>query len=344
MQADTLDGLDSDAFVQLTPGATQAGDIDISGDLLAGGNLQATGTVQGASATFTGASTLTLGTAGPAGNTGAVLFNNATNANTLTLQSGATASTFALTLPTALTTAGDCLKDTTGAGVLGFAACSTAATLQDVYDNSASPAQITTSSSAKNVIIKSGTSFNSTTAFQVIPDGTSTPTFNVDTQNNRVGIGTAGPSEALDVAGALRIGTSAGTNTGTIRWNGSDFEGYDGSNWLSLTNGGLVQTTPTIAKSKTSADTSLASTTTFTTESDLNFDVGAGEDWAFRYFVQASVASAPDIKFRINAPAGATCKWTVNDYEDAVSVSNNNCNVSVAKSYPQPVRSMMELN
>jgi hypothetical protein len=45
-------------------------------------------------------------------------------------------------------------------------------------------------------------------------------------------------AEKLDVDGAVRIGTTAGSNAGTIRWTGSDFEGYDGAAWLSLTSGG----------------------------------------------------------------------------------------------------------
>ena len=53
--------------------------------------------------------------------------------------------------------------------------------------------------------------------------------------NGRVGIGTDSPVEVLDVAGAVRMGTTAGTNAGTMRWTGSDFEGYDGSTWKSLT-------------------------------------------------------------------------------------------------------------
>lgn len=328
--ADRIDGIDGSSLVQLSPSSQQTGAINISGSVQSA-SLQVTGAVQGASATYTGASSLTLGTAGPAGNTGAILFNNASNTNTLTLQSGATGGNFAITLPTALTATGDCLKDTTGAGVLGFASCSAGVTLQTVYDNSTSPAQITTSAAAKDLVVKSGAGFNSLTAFQVIPDGTTTPAFNVDTQNGRVGVGIAAPTEVLDVAGAIRVGTTANANAGAIRWNGTDFQGYDGSNWLALSNSGLVQTTPTVAKRKSSVDTSLASTTAFTTESDLSFDVGAGEDWAFHYYVQASVAAAPDIKFRINSPAGSTCTWAFQNIEDAVSTANNGCNVSVTQ-------------
>ncbi len=50
-----------------------------------------------------------------------------------------------------------------------------------------------------------------------------------------VGIGTLSPVEALDVGGGIRIGNSGNTNAGTIRWTGTDFEGYTGSTWRSFT-------------------------------------------------------------------------------------------------------------
>jgi len=54
--------------------------------------------------------------------------------------------------------------------------------------------------------------------------------------DGKVGIGIFGPLEKLDVGGAIRLGTTAENNEGTIRWTGADFEGYDGSLWHSLTN------------------------------------------------------------------------------------------------------------
>jgi hypothetical protein len=51
-----------------------------------------------------------------------------------------------------------------------------------------------------------------------------------------VGIGTT-PTEKLDVNGAIRIGNTATSNAGTIRWTGSDFQGYNGTAWVSLTSG-----------------------------------------------------------------------------------------------------------
>jgi hypothetical protein len=53
----------------------------------------------------------------------------------------------------------------------------------------------------------------------------------------RIGINTSTMNETLNVGGAIRLGTSASTNDGTIRWTGADFEGYD-SGWKSLTAAG----------------------------------------------------------------------------------------------------------
>jgi hypothetical protein len=55
----------------------------------------------------------------------------------------------------------------------------------------------------------------------------------------KIGINTSTMNETLNVGGAIRLGTSASTNDGTIRWTGVDFEGYD-SGWKSLTASGGV--------------------------------------------------------------------------------------------------------
>ena len=57
-----------------------------------------------------------------------------------------------------------------------------------------------------------------------------------------VGIGVVTPSQDLEVAGQIKIGKddSISPAGGTIRWTGSDFEGYDGTQWVSLVSGEAV--------------------------------------------------------------------------------------------------------
>ncbi len=59
-----------------------------------------------------------------------------------------------------------------------------------------------------------------------------------------VGIGTTTPNYLLDVngtgsfSGGLKIGNTTTALAGMLRWTGSDFQGYDGSSWVSLTSAG----------------------------------------------------------------------------------------------------------
>lgn len=54
-----------------------------------------------------------------------------------------------------------------------------------------------------------------------------------DDTNDRLGVGTNTPVEALDVEGAINIGSTTAANEGTIRYDGG-FEGYDGGQWVAL--------------------------------------------------------------------------------------------------------------
>jgi hypothetical protein len=55
-------------------------------------------------------------------------------------------------------------------------------------------------------------------------------------ETGNVSIGGVPPMlERLRVDGGIMLGNSSGTNAGTIRWSGSDFEGYNGSAWQSFT-------------------------------------------------------------------------------------------------------------
>ena len=64
--------------------------------------------------------------------------------------------------------------------------------------------------------------------------------------SQNVGIGVPVPLQKLDVNGAIKIGTSATNQSGTIRYNGGNVEGGNGSNWKSFTqqpSGTLVAST-----------------------------------------------------------------------------------------------------
>ena len=54
------------------------------------------------------------------------------------------------------------------------------------------------------------------------------------TTESAVGIGTGVPADKLHVNGGLVLGTTTGTNAGTIRFHGGTFEGYAGSEWKAL--------------------------------------------------------------------------------------------------------------
>jgi len=55
--------------------------------------------------------------------------------------------------------------------------------------------------------------------------------------NGNIGIGTNNPGEALEVIGAIRIGTTNNLNAGAIRFNNDVFQGYNGTEWLQLSGG-----------------------------------------------------------------------------------------------------------
>jgi len=65
------------------------------------------------------AGTIRIGVAGPAGVTGFLIYQNSTNANTVTISSGITSASYALTLPTAQGAVGSFLQNN-GAGALSF--------------------------------------------------------------------------------------------------------------------------------------------------------------------------------------------------------------------------------
>ena len=60
-------------------------------------------------------------------------------------------------------------------------------------------------------------------------------TYAVISSGGFVGIGTTSPGQLLSVNGKIQVGNDNNTDTaGSIRWNGSNFQGYNGTTWLPL--------------------------------------------------------------------------------------------------------------
>lgn len=65
--------------------------------------------------------------------------------------------------------------------------------------------------------------------------GLTGPHLSIPRSTGGLGIGVDNPTEKLHVNGAVRLGTTTDSNAGTLRWNGTDFQGYTGSAWKTLT-------------------------------------------------------------------------------------------------------------
>lgn len=158
------------------------------------------------------ASGLILGKSSTANGNGTLVFDNATNANTITLVSGATAASYSLTMPTAAPSgSAQCLQTSGSATQLAFAAC-VGDTLQNVYDASGTPATITTTA-AKGVKIAAGAV---PTVDMLTIDNSSYPETNVGIAAMQVNY--VGGNTAVE-ASAVRFDFTPGGMTGGT-WNG----------------------------------------------------------------------------------------------------------------------------
>ena len=139
------------------------------------GNVVAAGSIQGTTATLTGATpTLTLGTASSA--TGGVVFQNGTNGNSVTINSGVTSpSSYTLTLPIAQASGVQFLQND-GSGVLSWAAsaggCATC-----IFQVPGTTAQNTIAPTAASVVALTvkGTTGTAANVLEIF-DSTATPT------------------------------------------------------------------------------------------------------------------------------------------------------------------------
>ncbi len=67
----------------------------------------------------------------------------------------------------------------------------------------------------------------------------------INVQGGDLGIGTASPSQALDVSGKIQVGDDAASaEAGVLRWTGSAFQGYNGTDWNSFATTGGAGVSP----------------------------------------------------------------------------------------------------
>lgn len=184
-----------------------------------------------------GSNTLELGASSSA--TASILFRNAAGANTVKLiASGSNpTSSWNMILPQNPGSAGDCLKDSSGSGTLAFSSCSSGATtnLQDVYNNSSSPATITLADNKNLVFTVQDTTTDPSVLFnlQCVTSCSTNGKFAI--QNGGTDIFTVGPngtgitissaSGGLTVAAKLQVGSSTTDATQT----NFQLDSYNGS-------------------------------------------------------------------------------------------------------------------
>lgn len=124
-----------------------------------------------------------------------------------------------LTLAAGFTTAGGSAITLTASGATNIT-LPTSGTLatQDAVNTFSSANTFTAVNQFTDIKLSSGKIYptaNSTTALQVAKADGTTSILNVDTTNNRIGIGTTTPSAALDVSGTIKFTTLDGTSLGT---------------------------------------------------------------------------------------------------------------------------------
>ena len=204
----------------------------------------------------------------------------------------------------------------------GTAGSSAGDSLQDVYNQSVAA----TIQTANNKDIKLSLA-NTTVDSNFVIDIESGSDSRFILQN--AGAETFGVSKdgSIVTSGGITLGTSSSTTAGTIRWTGTDFEGYDGATWLSLTTGGgggggVGQNMVSIVKA---ANETVNGSAALQDDDNLTFAIGPNETWSYSFKIHAISQAAPDIQFAVGAPVGATCRYAYEDSENAITAAQFGC-------------------
>lgn len=146
---------------------------------------------------------------------GSLVFQNSTNANTVTFNSGATSATYAVTLPLAQGAANSFLMNdgagtlswNTGTGLFFAQGGNSFGATARIGTNDANALEFETNNILAATIAVGGAvtfqnSTDTTSGFRILDADGGTPIFNVDTTNERIGINNATPASQLTITSA----------------------------------------------------------------------------------------------------------------------------------------------
>ncbi len=124
-----------------------------------------------------------------------------------------------------------------------------------------------------------------------------------------MGVGNNNPQEMLDVSGAIKIGTDINNNTnapaggaGTVRFRAGQFEGWDGSAWVTLSGGGADTDWTVSGVNQYSGVT--GNIGIGTTTPNFKLDVNGSARFNNGSFVNNGLASSPSISFSSDSNTG----------------------------------------
>lgn len=150
-----------------------------------------------------------------------------------------------------------------------------------------------------------GLFFNSTNVRYEFRNGSAIPVFYVGA-NDGAGVFSAG----------LQIGNSTSTIAGTLRWNGTNFEGYNGTAWITL-GGALSETDPEVG---TNTNNFIPRWNGSSLVTGLIQDNGS----------KIGINKAPDIEHRLSVLRQATSGISTNIYSAIRGESNNGISSTIS--------------
>ena len=201
------------------------------------GNVAVT---MGGTLAIQGSNTLALGQA--SANTGSILFRSAAGSNTVTLRGPtSTGTSYALTLPSNLGASGECMK-TDATGNIYFQGCGVGVNynLQDAYNNSDTPANITLTDGKDLTFTSAETANDANFIFKLQCTIGCDPDSNYSTTNNgRFAIQGAGTDAlSVDANGSVYIGSKTSDSVTHL----FQFDSYNGTTDPTGTNYGCSST------------------------------------------------------------------------------------------------------